>query len=69
MRISFIRPADVLVSTDGHGSGYYRVIKVNRTTIDVMTEQGCCIRVYPEIFDRVVSPENVKQLHAEGVNI
>ena len=60
MRITDIKKDDVLVSTDKHGTGYYRVLKVNRVTIDVRGENGNTVRAYPVIFDRKVTyPVNV----------
>ena len=52
MKITDIKVGDVLVSTDEHGTGYYRVLKVNRVTIDVRGENGNTVRAYPAIFDR-----------------
>lgn len=52
MKITDIKPNDVLVSTDEHGTGYYLVQKVNKVTVVVETEQGRVIRAYPHIFDR-----------------
>lgn len=54
MKISEIEPNDVLVNVDKHGAGYYRVLKVNRVTIDVRGENGNKVRAYPHIFDRKV---------------
>lgn len=55
MRIETIKPRDVLVSTDKHGTGYYYVLKVNRVTVDVWAEQGHTSRMLAATFDRKVS--------------
>lgn len=55
MQIEDIKPNDVLVSVDKHGTGYYRVLKVNRVTVDVRAENGNEVRCYPHIFDRKVT--------------
>ena len=52
MKIADIKPTDVLVDTDQRGTGYYRVVKVNRVTITVETEQRRIIKAYPHVFDR-----------------
>lgn len=54
MKIAEIKPDDVLVNVDENGAGYYRVLKVNRVTIDVRSENGNKVRAYPHIFDRKV---------------
>lgn len=54
MRISEIQPNDILVSVDELGAGYYLVKKVNRVTVDVISENGNSVRAYPLIFDRKV---------------
>ena len=60
MKISEILPNDVLVSVGAHGAGYYRVIKVNKITVDVVGENGNKVRAYPAIFDRKINyPVNV----------
>jgi hypothetical protein len=60
MKIDDIKCGDVLVNTDENGSGYFRVLKVNRITIDVRGENGNKVRAYPNIFDRKITyPVNV----------
>lgn len=60
MKIQDIKPGDVLVNVDKNGAGYYRVLKVNRITIDVRGENGNECRAYPCIFDRKIDyPVNV----------
>jgi hypothetical protein len=54
MRIEDISPGDVLVSVDENGAGYYRVLKVNRVTIDAIGENGIKLRSRPHLFDRKV---------------
>lgn len=55
MKINDIKAGDVLVSVDENGAGYYRVIKVNHITVDVMCENGNQVRVRPSNFDRKVN--------------
>jgi hypothetical protein len=55
MKIEDIKPNDVLVSVDKNGAGYYRVLKVNRVTVDAQAENGNQVRAYPEIFDRKIN--------------
>ena len=55
MNIQDIQKGDVLVSVDRTGCGYYRVVKVNRVTVDVIGENGNPVRAYPMIFDRKVT--------------
>lgn len=57
MKIEHIKPNDVLVSVDENGAGYYRVLKINRITIDVRCENGTKVRAYPHVFDRKVDYE------------
>lgn len=52
MSIEDIVKGDVLVNVDKNGCGYYKVLKVNRVTVDVMSETGAEVRAYPIIFDR-----------------
>ena len=55
-----IKVGDVLCSVDENGCGYYRVLKVNRLTIDVQGENGNKMRSYPSMFDRKIDyPVNV----------
>lgn len=54
MRIEEINRDDVLVNVDEHGAGYYRVLKVNRKTVDVVGENGNRVRVRPHLFNRRV---------------
>ena len=58
MKIAEIKPNDVLVSVDETGAGFYRVLKVNRVTVDVTSENGNKVRAYPHIFDRKVTPRS-----------
>ena len=51
MKIGDINKGDVLVRVDKDGSGYYRVLKINRVTVTVKTEQGETIKAYPHFFD------------------
>lgn len=67
MKIADIQKGDVLVNVDKNGAGYYRVVKVNRVSVDVVGETGNKFRAYPHIFDRKVS--DVTSLRAEGVRI
>ena len=55
MKIAEIEKGDTLVSVDKHGAGYYRVVKVNRVTVDVVHENGAKVRAYPVHFDRKVN--------------
>lgn len=55
MKIQDIAKGDTLVSTDSRGTGYYKVEKVNRVTVDVIGENGNKVRAYPLIFDRKVT--------------
>lgn len=55
MLISDIKDGDVLCSTDENGTGYFKVQKVNRITVDVIGENGNNVRAYPVIFDRKVN--------------
>lgn len=55
MKIESIQPNDVLVSVDENGAGYYRVLKVNRVTVDVRGENGNQIRTRPHKFYRKVN--------------
>ena len=55
MRIEDIKRGDVLVSTDKHGTGYYRVRKVNRVRVIVVGENGNEVSAYPSVFDRKVT--------------
>jgi hypothetical protein len=54
MKITDIKPGDVLVNVDKNGAGYFKVLKVNRVTVDVRGENGNEVRAYPFIFDRKV---------------
>jgi hypothetical protein len=40
MKIADIQKGDVLVHVDKHGAGFYRVVKVNRVSVDVVGETG-----------------------------
>jgi hypothetical protein len=51
MKIADVKVDDVLVNVDENGAGYYRVLKVNRVTIDVRCENGVKVRAYPHIFN------------------
>ena len=55
MQIEAIKAGDVLVSVDENGAGYYKVKKVNRVTVDVVSENGNAVRTHPAIFDRKVT--------------
>jgi len=55
MWIENISRGDVLVSTDENGSGYYKVLKKNRVTVDVLCENGNRVRMRPHLFDRKVT--------------
>lgn len=55
MRAQDIATRDVLVSTDKHGTSYYYVLKVNRVSVDVWTEQGHSTRMGTQLFDRKVA--------------
>jgi hypothetical protein len=60
MKIKDIKPNDVLVSVDEYGAAYYRVLKVNRVTVNVRTENGNVARMPPHLFSRKISyPVNV----------
>ncbi len=60
MKITDLKPEDVVVNVDKNGAGYYRVLKINRVTVDVRGENGNVIRTYPHLFDRKVDyPVNV----------
>lgn len=55
MKIEDMKTGDVLVSVDKNGAGYYKVAKVNRVTVDVISENGNRVRSYPATFDRRVT--------------
>lgn len=55
MNITDIQPSDVLVSVDARGAAYYRVIKVNRVTVDAISENGNEVRMRPHLFNRKVN--------------
>jgi hypothetical protein len=55
MNITDIEAGDTLCSTDRRGTGYYRVVKVNKITVDVIAENGNKVRSYPAMFDRKVT--------------
>ncbi len=55
MKIDDINQGDVLVSVDKDGAGYFRVLKVNRKTVDVVAENGNKVRAYPHLFDRKIN--------------
>lgn len=55
MNIEQISKDDVLCSTDENGTGYYKVLKVNRITVDVVGENGNLVRAYPAMFDRKIT--------------
>lgn len=60
VKIEDIKQGDVLVNVDENGAGYYRVMKVNKVTVDVVGENGNRSRSYPNIFDRKIDyPVNV----------
>jgi hypothetical protein len=50
-----IKPGDVLVSVDSRGAGYYKVVKINRVTVDVVAENGNTVRAYPSAFSRKIT--------------
>lgn len=54
MRIEDIKVGDVLANVDQRGCGYYKVLKVNRVTVDVQSENGNTNRCYPNIFNRKI---------------
>ena len=54
MKIADIKKGDTLVNVDKNGAGYYRVLKVNQVTVDVVGENGNKVRAYPNMFDRKV---------------
>ena len=47
MKIGEIKAGDTLINTDENGTGYYRVYKVNRVTVDVLSENGNKVRMHP----------------------
>jgi hypothetical protein len=55
MRINEIKSGDVLVGVDARGAGYYKVVKTNHKTVDVIAENGNPVRLYPSSFDRKVT--------------
>ena len=55
MRINEIKPDDVLVGVDARGAGFYKVIKTNHVTVDVLCENGNTARMYPSQFNRKVT--------------
>lgn len=57
MKIEDIKRDDVLVNVDARGAGYYKVVKVNRVTVDVRGENGNVVRAYPHMFNRKVDYE------------
>lgn len=69
MKIGDIKPNDVLTNFDKNGTGYYRVVKVNRITIDVVGENGNRVRAYPHFFERKLSYDQVGELCAEGIKV
>ncbi len=54
MNIEDLKRGDVVCSTDSRGTGYYRVLKVNKITVDVVGENGNKVRSYPAMFDRKI---------------
>lgn len=54
MKIQNIQIGDVLVDTNKHGSAFFRVVRVNRVTVDVIGEDGVTRRVYAHLFDRKI---------------
>jgi len=55
MNIEHIHHGDVLVSTDKNGSSYYKVLKRNRVTVDVLCENGNRARMGAHLFNRKVT--------------
>ena len=55
MKIQDIKSGDILVHVDSNGAGYYKVVKVNRVTVDVLGENGIKVRCYPVLFDRKIT--------------
>lgn len=55
MQIKHIYHGDILVNTDRHGTGYYKVLRTNRVTVDVLCENGNRARMRAELFDRKVN--------------
>lgn len=55
MKIEDIKAGDVLANVDGNGCAYYLVTKVNRVTIDALSENGNKVRCYPSIFNRKIT--------------
>lgn len=55
MKIADINVDDILVSVDRRGTGYCKVVKVNRVTVDVLCENGNMARMFPVTFDRRVT--------------
>jgi hypothetical protein len=52
MQITDIKRNEILVK----GADYFRVLKVNRVTVDVVGQNGNKVRAYPHIFDRRADP-------------
>lgn len=57
MHISEMKKDQIVCSTDKNGTGYYKILQVNRITVDVQSENGSKFRAHPMIFDRAVNYE------------
>lgn len=55
MQIEHIYHGDFLKSTDSRGTAYYKVLRCNRVTVDVLCENGNRARIRAVIFDGKVS--------------
>lgn len=60
---SLVRVGQILTSWYDTGAlgptiTYFKVVKVNRVTIDVLSEQGRVQRCHPEVFERALDPEH-----------
>jgi hypothetical protein len=69
MKLSEISADDVLVSTDQHGTSFYRVLRVCAVKVRVRHENGNETLLYPQAFDRKIPAEKVPELHAEGISV
>lgn len=69
MKIEDMTVGDVLVQVDARGASFYRVVKVCRVIVKVMTEQGHVIRAYPSHFNRKIPTDKAAEYRASGIRI
>lgn len=67
MKISDLRPGDIVCSTDQRGTCYYRIDAVHKVRVDVTHENGRTMRLHPVLFDRKVTyPVPAFHPHPQG---